>query len=346
MQCDDPRHDILDVHRLALAGPLPREVEQRLDHAAGSHRFRVDHLGALAQIGPGAVELENFGKRGDRRERVVELVRHAGHQPAQLRQPVGFQELALQQHFARDVHGEEQQLRRAWPGRDVFHDGVHRARRLTRELHDEVAPLPRRHRRAQHRRQRGPLHRRRPPRQRQPPQRAEVHRPEQGAPFRIGLEDLAFHGEHQRGDRQALEQLRVQEPLALQRREDLRGARLGRQLLAHRAEQQHQLIARTAGHPRLEHHAGEVGRAGRREIGPRSPVQAHLLEHLLHERALRRRKRHPEARADGAVGRQPGDLRRAAAPLDDRPVRGDGCHPGVQAVQQGFGVHTPLLCSS
>ena len=97
MESDDPLGDVLDRHGLAHPRSLPGEVEQRPHHAPGTHRLRMNDLGALTVLGIFRIDLEQLCECGDGRERVIQLVRHSGDQHAELREPVRLEEPALQQ---------------------------------------------------------------------------------------------------------------------------------------------------------------------------------------------------------------------------------------------------------
>jgi hypothetical protein len=105
----------------------------------------MNDAGALLELRASRVHAEELGEGRDGGERVVQLVRHAGHERAQLRKPVGLEQPALQQHLARHVHGEEQQL---GGGLDRVHVHDHRLDfpgRVPRELDRELQFLPLHH---------------------------------------------------------------------------------------------------------------------------------------------------------------------------------------------------------
>src|SRR6266487_3019749 len=81
----------------------------------------------------------------------------------------------------------------------------------------------------------------------------------------VGIEDLAARREHQSGCGQRAEQLQIQPALRLERAQELRRARLRRELLVHRPEGEDEMILRTAGDPDLPHRARDLGRSRGRE---------------------------------------------------------------------------------
>ena len=143
LQCEHPFPDFLQVHRLAYLRTLAGEVEQRLDHTPRAHRLHVDDVGAFLEIRSLGVHGEHFREGGDRRERVVELVRHARDQGPELRQPVGLHQLPLQQYLPRHVHRQEQQFGRALGvlGVYVLDHRLHLAGRLATEVDGDVEVL-------------------------------------------------------------------------------------------------------------------------------------------------------------------------------------------------------------
>ncbi len=145
MQGDDPGDDVLDVHRPAHAGTLPGEVEQRLDDAPRPQGLRLDDLGGLLLPGLRRVGLQDFRERGDGREGIVQLMSHSRQQASELREPVGFQDLALQQHLARRVDRQKQELRGCALGIEILDDRIYLAHGFAREVHREPEPLALRH---------------------------------------------------------------------------------------------------------------------------------------------------------------------------------------------------------
>ena len=113
----DHLHDALDqagqLDPLALDVVAAREVEQLLGDVLAAECFFLDHLQVIdhdALVGVvGRLEqplepmVERFGAKGDRRQRIVDLVRHAGGQKADAGQslrphelPASFLHLLLQ----------------------------------------------------------------------------------------------------------------------------------------------------------------------------------------------------------------------------------------------------------
>ena len=66
---------------------------------------------------------------------------HPRHEGAELRQPIGLEQLALQQDLPRHVHGEEQQLGRRLDRIDVHDDRLHVAHRIPGERQVELLTL-------------------------------------------------------------------------------------------------------------------------------------------------------------------------------------------------------------
>ena len=71
-----------DGGRLAFGRPFPEEVEQRMDELASPCRLPGEQLRLLAHVvGQPRIRPQQLGEPDDRRERVVQLVRDARHQP-------------------------------------------------------------------------------------------------------------------------------------------------------------------------------------------------------------------------------------------------------------------------
>ena len=84
LQREHAVRDLAQVHGRLLARPLAGEVEQGLDDATGAHRFAPNHLGALLQVRLMWLQGKRLAEGGDRSQRIIELVRHARHQGAEL----------------------------------------------------------------------------------------------------------------------------------------------------------------------------------------------------------------------------------------------------------------------
>ena len=341
MQGDDPRHDVLDVHRPAHARPLPGEVEQRLDDTPGPQGLRLDDRGGLLLPGLRRVAFQDFRERSDGGEWVVQLMGHSRHQAAELREPVGFQDLALQQQLARRVDREKQELRRSPLGLEILDDRIYLADGFAREVHREPEPLPLRDGLAQRGPQRRTLRCRHPVGERPPAQGPHVRGPEQGYSLGVRFQNLAVHAEDERGDGEDAEQPGVEPSLFVERRHDR--ARLPRQLRPDFPEQQVQPVSRPPAHLGFEERAFEFGGVSRRQVGARLAIDQHILEHPLGLRGPGRREGGPEGLAEDPVGGEPRDPRRRRVPLHDRPVGGDGGRADVRAVLQGFAVHRPPM---
>ena len=122
------------------------EIEQRPHDAARPQRLGLDDMGALLQVRLARVGTQHLGECRDRGERVVELVRDTRDERPELREAVRLQQAPLQQHFARYVHGEEEQLGRLPPWRKIHHHGLDLARRFAADLDGELQVLPLHHR--------------------------------------------------------------------------------------------------------------------------------------------------------------------------------------------------------
>ena len=200
MESDDPLGDVLDRHGLPHPGSLPGEVEERLHHAPGTHRLGVDDLGALTVLGTLRIDLEQLRECGDRRERIIQLVRHSGDQRAELREPVRFEEPALQQELAGHVDGEEQEPRRRLARRHVLDHRVDFTRRLTAGVERQMKLLPPVDGVAQRGEEGGALGLRRPIVHRAATQRRRIRSAEQPNALGIRRENPPVDRHDQRGD--------------------------------------------------------------------------------------------------------------------------------------------------
>ena len=182
-----------------------------------------------------------------------------------------------------------------------------------------------------------------PSRQRASPCAGQVRRTKQLRPFGIDREDLAVRVEQQRRRREGVEQLEIEPPLDLERRKELRLARLGTELHTHRLEQHHQVIVRPPRDPRFEDQPRDVRRARRQDVGAGPARGEHLTEQALDLRGLREGKGCPERLAQDPVGGQAGHPRGGGRPLHDRPVGTDRRDPSFEIVKQGSGIHRNCL---
>ena len=343
LQGEHPLHDLEQVHGLAHARPLAREVEQRLHDPPGAHGLHVDQLAALLEIRIPRAGGEQLREGRDRGQGVVQLVSDAGHEGAELRQPVRLEELLLQQHLARYVGREEQQLRHRVLGIQVVDDRLHLARRLPRELEAQPERLAARHRVAQRLGESGALIGHRPIRERAPAEGGEIRDTEQRRGFGVGVENLTVHGEHQRRRRQRGEQLLVEPSLRIDRSQEVSGAGVLLRVHPRFAEAQDQMIPRPPRHLGLEHPALKVA-PSRSDERARHAVLEHFLEQPLDGAARRGGEREPEVPAHHPVGGDAGEVGGGRAPLRDRPIRGDHGDAHVQTVHAGMQGH--VRCSS
>ncbi len=103
-----PLDYLIEVERLAARLATAREREQVLHYLAGPHRFILNDCKRVTLFGGNVVALHHeLGKRAYGAQRIVDLVRHAGHQLTHSRQPLGLGELgahlALYRHIAPDA---------------------------------------------------------------------------------------------------------------------------------------------------------------------------------------------------------------------------------------------------
>ena len=341
VQCDHPVGYVLQVHGLAHARPLPREVEQRLNHAPRAHRLQMDDVGTFALIGRGRVDLEHLGERGDRGERVVELVRHARNERPQLGQAVRLQQLALQQHLPRHVDGEEQQLGGPVATFQVLDHRLHFARRFPAHFDCQARALCLGDGVAQHDGERRALGLGRPVGQRAPAQGPGVRHAQQLATRRIRFEDLSVRGHDEGGDRHGAEQLSIQPALHFGSGEQLACARVHGRLVAQMPQQQHQVVPRTPRHPGLEDATRELGNGRRGEVCTGLAVEQHFVQRALDVRPPGTGEGGPEVAPQHLVGAQSGDPGGGRAPFDDRPIGRDRRHSHVEAVDNRPRLHTP-----
>jgi hypothetical protein len=138
-----PRHERIDVRSVAAAAGLAHELQQRARDLLAAVRLLLDRREVRAKIAElfDRIELEiahaleqRFRASRDRRERIVELMRHPRREAPRRRQALGEQHLTLEPLRARHVLDEHHGMRRRLTGR---------RQRGGRETEDAQAPRER-----------------------------------------------------------------------------------------------------------------------------------------------------------------------------------------------------------
>jgi hypothetical protein len=149
-------HERGQVHRRRLDPQRPREVEHVAHHAVEPRDLGVDVGGGLAHLlGPGGLAPQRAQRALDDHERIADLVRDDGGEPAEGREPLAQRRLALE---ARDRVGERAEAARHEPrvlvvpgpsgadparqvagGRDLLHRVGERGERTRHRARDRPA---------------------------------------------------------------------------------------------------------------------------------------------------------------------------------------------------------------
>ena len=97
-------HDSVHLHRFALRRHLARKAKQVLHNLLGALRFFEDDAQVgLGELGNVRMIDEQVGEAEDRRQRIVDLVRHAGDQLSDGGHLLGVHQLGLQHGRVGDI---------------------------------------------------------------------------------------------------------------------------------------------------------------------------------------------------------------------------------------------------
>ena len=105
-------HQIVEVDRRAVGHAAARERQQVAHDLAGAHRFLAHELEVGLVDALRLVE-HQLGAADDRLERVVDLVRHAGDELANRREPLAVHELVAQRQILGHVAFDADEVRDA-----------------------------------------------------------------------------------------------------------------------------------------------------------------------------------------------------------------------------------------
>ena len=135
-----------------------------------------------------------------------------------------------------------------------------------------------------------------------------------------------------------MEQLAVDTALGLERLQERSSPRTGRAHVPRLVEHHEEMIGGAARDADFER--APPDRPPRHQGGPRPPVGPDLAQHPLDLRTLGVGERLPAFPPENPAGRHAGDTGDRRGPFRDLPIRSDGHHAQVEAVEQRLGVHT------